>query len=239
MRHRARAMRAERGAPHPQAHRDRVPGRVDEGAALQEQAVEESTSQNGKDHRRTLLFRRNLVDYDLELGRLDDADRDIAAIDRAYRASPRPDITETTFHGSLVAQLALARGRPAEAERLARRALDEVARLPENQGSRGVILRALGSSLIAQRRFAEAEPVLTEALAIARRSKPRADQSAIYEIALAHAEAGLGKRGDAIARARAARDVLAHYPGQPKARREVAELLARIDPSSRPGRARP
>jgi hypothetical protein len=125
------------------------------------------------------------------------------------------------------------------AERLSRRALVELAEVTKAERWRGTILRVLGASLIAQRRYAEAEPLLVEALAIARKRKLRVDDLQVYELPLAQAEAGVGKRGDAIARARAIRDALARFPAQPRTRREAAALLARIDPDERAARRGP
>ena len=202
-------------------------GRHEEGRRTLERTVEVMIDLQGREHPQTTLHRRILGEYRFEAGDLDGAQREYDAASEAAGRRADPTDKESAFiRGENYALLAIARGKPREAEKLARDAIAELAELKAGPVEQRYTKHVLGAALVAQGRFAEAQAVLEESLQIAKQSNVRADHAAITEVELARAEYGLGKRTEAIARATRARDVLAKWPGQPKARADVAKFLA-------------
>jgi tetratricopeptide (TPR) repeat protein len=191
-------------------------GHADEAIRLFEQAVELLASTVGNDHPQTVNQRFNLAALLVEEGRLDDAERVVRVIEHSGKRG-------ALLHGWLAPDLARARGHAKEAEALARGAIDELTEVGADE-ELAIARRRLGEALVDQGRFAEAHDVLELALASARAQKVRADDLAGYELALAAAELGLGKREDARARAERAKHVLEHYPAAKRARADAARL---------------
>jgi hypothetical protein len=81
---------------------------------------------------------------------------------------------------------------------------------------------------VEQGRSGDALGVLEEALEMARRLKLRDDHLAFFELALARAEQGVGRRDDALARARRARELADRIPGQVQLRARAAQLVASL-----------
>jgi len=201
-------------------------GKLDAGLARGIEAHEEAISKYGKQHPDTLGVRWNVAAMELELRRLDDAARDIAALEAGYRAKPEDNqLRLLRLQGTLAAELAIARGKPRDAEDAARHTIDAAAELHATDRDRAGFHKSLGASLVEQHRWAEAHTALETALALLTSVHARPDDIAAVEIKLAVAEAGLGRRGPALARARRARTVLDDYPGQLRARSEADELL--------------
>ncbi|HMG21173.1 MAG TPA: serine/threonine-protein kinase [Kofleriaceae bacterium] len=195
------------------------------GLELNERALDELTSQLGVDHPRTLFRRFALADDRLELGKLDEAERDFGVLFDGFKNHPLPaDSRPAILRGALVAELAIYRGHPEEAERLSRGALAELDELHAPADSRRRTILALVTALGAQRRFADAAQVL----ATLPPPPPQPDQAAIEELARVEVEAGLGRRGSARARVERVIATLASYPGQLRARARAAALRARL-----------
>jgi tetratricopeptide (TPR) repeat protein len=204
-------------------------GEHDEALRLYAESIDEFTMQNGRDNPLTLEYRRSMADRQLEAGKLDDAERSIASLEVGYAAHPEPnDKRIAILSGVYKAQLALARGKPRDAEPLTRAALATWDELHGDDVNREDLLRTLAWSLIDQRRFAEARVVLDKALAISRARNARADGVAQLEIKLARIEAGQGQRADALARARRARAALERFPGTIVSRKEADALIAEL-----------
>ncbi|MDQ3337972.1 MAG: serine/threonine-protein kinase [Myxococcota bacterium] len=201
-------------------------GRTDEAIKQFEQALDLMAATLGTDHPQTFNQRFNYAATLLEVGRLDDAKRVIDLLEQTTtrRTEPR-DKLSALLRGWLASDLARERGRPKEAEALAR---DAIAELTELGAHKEVALaqQRLGEALVAQGRFEEARAVLEPAFASARSQKLRADDQAAFEIALAAAEHGLGKHAEARARAERLQLVLERYPGAHSARAKVERLLA-------------
>jgi serine/threonine protein kinase len=203
-------------------------GRYDDAIRHLAQGVEQSTSVAGDDHPDTLDYRSSLADYHLELGRLDDAAADIEALERGYRSHPLAhDTRPTLLHGTYAAQLAIARGRPRDAEQLAKLALAELSDLRGTEQERRLILWTFAASLVAQRRFEEAHAPLLEASELSRKLGFFETYRVLDDLLLAQIEYGKGQHAAAIQRAQHVREVLARGRGQPKALREVTEFLAK------------
>jgi len=199
-------------------------GHHDEAVRLIEDALEATIAQVGQDHQATLDARTVQVGFELELGHLDPAARHLVTLEAGCRA--RGDAARLAFaRGSLESALSIARGKPAAAERASRDALATLDELHAANSDRAPIQRALGLALVAQRRWAEARGALETALELSRTSQQRADALAAIEVDLARVDAGLGHRAAARARAARARAVLAKFPGQIVARKQVDQLL--------------
>jgi tetratricopeptide (TPR) repeat protein len=204
-------------------------GRIDEGMRLFEQGLEGLVSHYGQDHPDVLGYRLQRTDLELELGRLDDAERHMDALERSYRARTDQARALARLDGIYRGRLALARNQPRDAETRARAALSAWRELRGDESDREELLLVLGSSLVDQRRFAEALDVLAAAEGIAKARRERDDRFAAIDIEKARALAGLGRKADALALARKARGILERFPGLLRARADVDELLARLE----------
>jgi len=200
-------------------------GRTDDALPMFRRAVDESIGRFGKTASPGLQA-RSLFAFDLiEAGHLDEADQLLGPLGEDFAASTEPHANRlAALRGQTVAALDLARGKPKEAEALARGALSALADGHAPDVMRSDVLLELGRSLIDQRRLVEARAPLEEARAIVGGLQLGADAAARIDVELARIDAGLGHAY--AARARAARDALAPFPGQLVARREVAALLA-------------
>jgi tetratricopeptide (TPR) repeat protein/predicted Ser/Thr protein kinase len=204
-------------------------GDATRGLALVDQAISEQIALFSESGNATLSLRWSLASDLVELGRLDEAERQIAAYMRGLaRHDDATDHRAAQMRGGVAAELALARGQPAQAEQLARGALATLAETKARDVERVDVLLALGHSLLAQRRFADARAPLEEARQIARTHEQRADTQAIIDLGLARVDEATGHRDEARTAARTAADVLARFPGQVRARREASELLGRL-----------
>jgi serine/threonine protein kinase/tetratricopeptide (TPR) repeat protein len=198
-----------------------------EGLAHLERAVELGTSQYGAEHQYTQAYRYELLGYQLELDRGEDAERTYAALERNYAPHrAEAQLRLIILHGIHGVGLALLRGQPHEGEELAR---DALARWDELEGEGGVragFLGALGATLVEQKRWAEARAALEQAVQVAK-AHPAIDEETIaaLETLLARSELGLGDRRAALDRAKRAQAVLARYPMQKHARADLEELL--------------
>jgi eukaryotic-like serine/threonine-protein kinase len=203
-------------------------GDLDGSLARATQALEEAMSDYGRHHPDTLELRCWVATMELELGRLDAAARDIAAIEDGYRAQPDiHQLRRIRLAGRLTAELAIAHGKPRDAEAAARHALAAAGELRASDRDRAHFHASLGRSLVAQLRWAESRDALETSLGYLDKIHARRDDIAAVEIELAVAEAGLGQRAPALARARRARAVLDHYPARLRARAQADRLLGR------------
>jgi eukaryotic-like serine/threonine-protein kinase len=200
-------------------------GRYREAVATADQSVEESLSRHGREHPRTYDVRTGRVDMLIELRRYDDAAREIAALARSYHTQPNNELRLQRLDGMQRSLLATERGRPREGEALTRKALGSLDELHGTDADRAGLHLALGHALLAQKRWTEARAALQRSRTLFETAQPRANTLAIVDVELARADAGLGDRRAAIARARRARAVLAKYKGELIARREADRLL--------------
>jgi tetratricopeptide (TPR) repeat protein len=202
-------------------------GRFDAGLELLARAVEELTSQHGKHHPRTLEYRVWLLAFDLEVDRLDDAERQIAALDEGYRARPEQTaIRLAVLRGVYAATIARIRGAPRDAEALTRAALATATELGVGADDHIDLLLVLAAGLVDQRRWADARAPLEQALALGRSINDVEDRRAELEIKLALVERALGHAAIARDRAAGARDILASHPSRVMASRDVAAFFA-------------
>jgi tetratricopeptide (TPR) repeat protein len=208
-----------------------------EGLRQMVDAVAQLTSLQGIDHPQTTWFRSALVDMRFEVGQLEEAERGFAPLEASYRNNSLPEDRRPAGMNTRRARLLLERGQAQAAEEMARKALaglEAVNATPfERRGPQAMIVEAL----LAQKRFAEAHPIATTLLAIVQENNERADEVALWELRLARAEHGLGKRAEGIARAEKASAVLEKWPGQVRWRRAAAPLVKTQSSSiSGPGR---
>ena len=199
-------------------------GHYDEALRIMEDALETTIAQFGKDHQATLDARAEQIGFELELGHLDAAARHLATLEAGCRT--HDDAARLAFaRGYFGSAIAIARGKPAAAERASRAALAALDELHAKDSERAPVHQALGRALGAQRRWTAAHAALDKALALSRASQQRADALAGIEVDLARVEAGLGHHTAARARATRARAVLVKFPGQIVARKHADQLL--------------
>ena len=205
-------------------------GRYAEGVGYFEHGVEVMRSDDGDDHPGTLAARFDLTTMLIETERLDEAEKQIAALSQRYahRTSPLDLREAARIRGELAARVARARRLPEVAATTARRALSELAELGAAPDYRYVTLATLGAALSDLGRPTEARPQIEAALAAARAAGAREDDLAVIELELARVELALGDRTAAARRAAQLHEVLDRYPGQPAGRRELATLLAEL-----------
>lgn len=200
-------------------------GRCAEGMPMIERALEMVIAQQGPDHPQAHWVRTTLLEFQLELGKLDDAQRTIAALDLSYRATPMPADQRFARLGAYSAELALARGNASNAETLARSAVETWTEVGGDELVRPQLLSVLAATLIEQQKWDEARSTLEKALTLARAKRKREDVIAQLEIKLARVEAARGNK-EARSRMKTARDVLERYPMAVRARREADTLPA-------------
>lgn len=207
-------------------------GRFDEGIALTTEAYEDARVSYGKNAAATLDVRTLLATFRLETNRLDAAASDLIAIDRGYRTAPDASpLRRAMVRGTLAADLATARGKPEVAERAAREVLAASTQLRAGDRDRAALYHSLGTSLVAQKRWAAARGALQSAIDLQRRSHASPGEIAAVEIDLAVTEVGLGDRRAGLARARRARSVLDEFPGRVRARLKADALLGKRRPA--------
>jgi tetratricopeptide (TPR) repeat protein len=205
-------------------------GRHADALRLYARAIEALTSLQGRDHPQTLSPRGRLVELLIEAEQVDTAERELEGIMDALARSAKPgDKRPARMRGELRALVALIRGKPRDAEQLARQAHAELVELGANTDERRGVITNLAAALSAQERYAEAHAVIEPAFTAIPKGE-REDLAALAALELAKCEAGLGRRDDARARAVRLSEVLARWPGQPRARREVAALLEALQP---------
>jgi serine/threonine protein kinase len=195
-------------------------GKHDEGQRLVDQAREEATALMGMEHKYVTQLRQAAIGMQLERGQYDAAESQLRILDEAKHEPRAKAITD----GALRPLLLLGRGKPEQAEKLARAASDGFDELKGLDVERLLIMQTHAETLLALKRWADARAVVTDALAIAQRIHWRVDRIATLEVQLARAEVGLGEP-EGMQRARRAADELSKWPGQISARREVAALL--------------
>jgi tetratricopeptide (TPR) repeat protein len=204
-------------------------GRIDEGHALALQALEDAIALLGADHDHTLQLRAQVATLELEMGSTRSAARHLAALERVLQA--RPDAQRAHLAGTLPvlrAELAIQQGNPRAAETTLRALLREA----RDDDSQAALTMMLGHSLLEQGKHARARRTLMRSLARARAAKWRVDKRAVIEARIAVAEARLGRRAAARARARRIRKVLAGT-GHLTARADVDSVLSRRSRRSR------
>jgi hypothetical protein len=166
----------------------------------------------------------------LELDRLDDAARGVAAVGRLFArdATVKPNavaMREVVNVRAFEADIAARRGNPREGERIARQALTTATELGVPATQTRTIHRVLGDCLLDQRKYREAQAAFTLVTELGRKRDARADQIAIGELGIARAELGLGLREQARKRARAALAVLVKFKAHIRAPRQASEIL--------------
>jgi tetratricopeptide (TPR) repeat protein len=212
-------------------------GNIDEAMRLFQEAVEESIAVYGKDNPRTFHELEAYADTALDAGRIEDATVRFKAAEAGYRSrSDTPPITLAKLQGDIGVRLALAHHKVREAEAVARRSLATVRAEPgAGPQDRVWIEKSLAYCLIAQRRWREALDAADAALADARAGEERAEHVALMQLPRARALLELGRRTEALAAAREARDVLSRIPGRRAANNEAMALLKRLErPDRRP-----
>ncbi len=204
-------------------------GAYDEAMRLLPLAVDEEISVRGTNHPNTTNRLRTQLLYALELGRFADARNLLQRVERAYTAraeTPPQDKLAVEYYA---ASLALADGKATAAEAAARRSLAGFRELSlDKTEDMADAYEVLARSLLAQRRWAEALEAAEAGLVIARALAQREDYLAQRELPWIHAAMMLGRTDEARARAIAARDVLAKYPGQPRGRAVIADLSTKL-----------
>jgi tetratricopeptide (TPR) repeat protein len=204
-------------------------GRYEDALAATRTAVDEQLGETGPDHPATTTVRTTLLGQLIELRQLDEAERVVAELDRAYGRRPQTPVRQLAHLKISKARIALERGRAKEAERLARRANAELSA----SGNRVVpALVMIGAALNAQRRWRAARAVYTDLIA-SDSDKPLT--TAVYEVGWARASYELGDRRTGLARLRAAHRVLSQSFEGPSVRRQAARWLASYE---RPRRGR-
>ncbi len=194
-------------------------GRFDDCVRVLAQTIAESS----KDDPDVDGLREFQIGIELELGKLDDAEHHVAALVARYEHVPAPPRDRLArLRGGYQAMLATLRGKPRAGEALARTSLDG----PLTDAVRGDVLRALGDSLVAQRRWTAARDAYEQAEHVVRAAAFPEPGLARIEVELARIEAATGNRSAALARAKRASEVLEHHPGERRARERVAALVA-------------
>ncbi len=160
--------------------------------------------------------------------RLDDAERHLDALERSYRSRTDQARALARLDGIYRARLALARKQPRDAEARARAALASWRELRGDEGDREELLRVLATSLVDQGKFAEALDVLTAAEGIAKGRRELDYRFALIDVERGRALLGLGRKAEATALARKAREVLERFPGELRGRADADALLARL-----------
>jgi tetratricopeptide (TPR) repeat protein len=195
-----------------------------------EAAGVEVVAAHGVDHLRTLDILAQYADYALDAGRLDDATRRFAAVVAGYhRRTDTTPLMLARIEGDVGVGIALARGKPRDAEALARKSLAVLLADPgATAEDRAGVEDGLAGALIEQRRWGEALEAADAALADARASDRRADRLAITQLKQARALYELGHRVEGRDLARAARAVLVGSPGERRANQAAAALVAKL-----------
>jgi len=200
-------------------------GRCAEGYPQIERGLELGIAQYGGDHKNVVEYRDALLDAQLELGKLDDAERNLAVMERIWtKDAQRHARSLAMLNGWARARILIDRKRPAAAEKLVRTALATWQELRGDDGPHAALAYALGLALLEQRRYAEARTALEESARLAASAQQREDFFAELEVALARVDAATGARLRARERAARAREVLARYPMSLHARRDLARL---------------
>jgi eukaryotic-like serine/threonine-protein kinase len=203
-------------------------GRCAEGYPLLERGLELGMAKYGADHDNVVEYRDALLDTQLELGKLAEAERNLEAMERIWKTDPaRHALSLAMGSGMSRARILVDRKQPAAAEKLTRAALATWTELHGDDGPRAYLTFQLGCELVEQRRWADARATLAEATRVGARVKLREDFQAEIDVELARVDAATGQRAQALERARHAREVLARYPMSVHAHRELARLLDR------------
>ena len=135
-------------------------GRFEPAEALLKQAVQAKQRVYGPDHPRTLWTVWKIAEMDRDRGRLDEAGASFRRCIEGLLKAQGPESLEVATLRADLGLNELRRGEPARAEPLFREALvvyDKA--MPENW-RRFEIRGQLGESLAAQKKFAEAEPLI-------------------------------------------------------------------------------
>lgn len=199
-------------------------GRAEDGKRMYDLGVEEIVALFGPAYIDSLSYRLAQIELEIELGEIATASKHAEALERDYRRSGISQLQLATLEGVHRARIANARGQSAEAERRTRAGLAAWSELRGDENGRRRLLRVLAESLVAQRRWRDAQVALDMAAAI--KSTDRADELAKGDVVRARVLAGLGQRREAQALARKVRAVLEQFPGARMARADAAALLA-------------
>ena len=214
---------------HALAEADYNLGEYDEAMRLMQQAVEEELAIRGTTHPLTTGRVRTLLFYALELGRREEARAALQRVERAYAErteTPKDDVLSARYY---VAEIALQDGKPADAEAVAREALLGFRELSIDKTENvAEMYDILARALVAQRRGAEALAAAEASIAIARSLSLREDAIAIRQVTWIEAAMSLGRTADARSLAASVRELLARYPGQPRARATIARLATKL-----------
>jgi eukaryotic-like serine/threonine-protein kinase len=201
-------------------------GRFEQGLHLLEEGLDGMISQYGQDHPDVLQYRAARVELELELGKLDEAERHIDALERSYRARNDQGTALARLQGLYRAQLARAGKDPRKAETLIRAALAGIVELKGSEEDREDLLRTLGASLVDQGRWSEALETLTAATNVARSRHALEDRRALIDLERVRALAGAGRRSEAETLAKEIRETFRRFPGHPRARAALDALSA-------------
>ena len=203
-------------------------GRHKAALAAMGDALEENISLFGKNHPNTWETRATRMAMAFDNDKLELAARDLESLEQSYHGSQEGNALRLEMlRGVYRSQLAVKRGRPRDAETLTRTALAKVDKLGASDQMHTELYVALGDSLAAQQRWANARDAYVRARALCEKSLPNPPILAGMDVAIAKAEAKLGHRSEAAAYARRALDVLTRYPGMAKKRKDAERLIRR------------
>jgi len=150
-----------------------VVGRIDDAIKVHEVTLRQSESRLGPDHPSTLISRNNLATAYRADGQLDRAVSLLEQALQGFRAKVGPDHLHTLMCEQLLADAYTAAGKYTGAEPLLRDALERARKRfgPADPRTAGAMAQ-LGLNRIQQRKWAKAETVLRECLAIRQKVQP-------------------------------------------------------------------
>jgi tetratricopeptide (TPR) repeat protein len=203
-------------------------GHHEQGLERERQALEDRLAVSGEVGE-TVNMRSSLIELELDAGKLETIDHDLAAQERWYRAHPDDaKIGMLVMSGEYRASVALQRHDPLDAEKRAHAAIDASAELHVRDDTRANFYELLGLSLIAQKKWADARAAIDTAQSLSRKTHQQEDAFAILDVDLAQIDLGEGHRAEARERVTRARAVLGKYLGSPRSIATADALIAEL-----------
>ena len=203
-------------------------GRHDEALKEAKDALELALEKGG-DTRAAINARVTVVEFELDMGKFDDGERDITLLENLYKAHPESSEARAIYLNAYRANIALRRNKPVEAEKWARAAIQtttEVKTASDDQ--RSEYYKLLGEALLTEKKWAEARAALDTSLELARRINMPPRGIVPLEVAIAEVDAGEGHKKEALERVKQALVVLDAPGSDELLRGEAEELLKRL-----------